>query len=204
MYIFNQASPINDTPGEFLIRYPYSELPPNSLLFVLPTNNSVHYDNSKEVTQMNKLRIKFAYTDNDGNVTYGNDKYYDILIEQSDGRKRYADEGHIVANRLAIFRVGDRDDNNITLINSPIYNEINASSIIVTTDATFYKTPKIKLPKENEADPDKTISLTRSDEFAELEARVELLEERIQIGTAEAEDALAGYPDGTLYIKVDK
>lgn len=153
---------------------------------------------------MNKLRIKFAYTDNDGNVTYGNDKYYDILIEQSDGRKRYADEGHIVANRLAIFRVGDRDDNNITLINSPIYNEINASSIIVTTDATFYKTPKIKLPKENEADPDKTISLTRSDEFAELEARVELLEERIQIGTAEAEDALAGYPDGTLYIKVDK
>ena len=203
LYIYNQASPISDKEGEFLIRYPYSELPKNSLLFVLPTNNSIAYDNSGETVKKNTLRIKFAYNDDDGNVRYGNDKYYDILVEQSNGLKKYAGEGHIVANRLAIFRVGDVDDNTITLTNSPIYNEINVASILVTDDATFYSTPKVKLPKKNETDPDKAVSLVRSDELAELEARVEFLEDRIQIGTTDAEEALAGYPDGTLYVKVD-
>ena len=199
-YVYQQATNISNKTGEFMIRFPYKELPPNSLLYFLPTANSVQCDAKTK----NKLRIKFVYTDENGETKYGNDKYYTILVEQTNGHTKFASDGHIVAGRLCIFRVPAVDDDTIVLINSPIYNEVALSSLVVTNEATFYEPPKVLKEKEQEGDPDEYVELISEDQFEALRARVEALEQKFQVGTIDAETALSGRPDGTFYVKVDK
>lgn len=199
-YVYPQSASISGKPGEILIRFPYSELPKNSLLYVLPNTNSIQIDGDTK----NTLRVKFGKTNAQGEIEYTNDKYYDIVVEQSNGLKRYASDGHIVANRLAIFRVGNVDDGTITLINSPLYNEISLASLVVTNNAVFYDKPLVKLKKDNEDDPDEYVEVVTKDQYNELLERVQYLEQKFQVGTVDAETALAGQPDGTFYVKVEE
>ena len=61
-YVYTQATNASNKTGEFMIRFPYKELPPNSLLYFLPTSNSIETDEKTK----NKLRVKFVYTDENG------------------------------------------------------------------------------------------------------------------------------------------
>lgn len=212
-YVYNQLSTLTDTwNGEYKIEYLYDTIPDNSLLFMVPNYSSlptgivndtdgVEYQTT--YVEANKLIIRYligTYTDEHGNKRgrYSS-KTYKIYVEAPEGSMRLAGEGDIIAHRLAMFRFIKGDEDTVILINSPIYNSVNLSSLTVTNKASFYSRPVIVDPITKDEIP-----LATNTDLLALTNRVEKLESKFQYGTQDAEDALLDADVGTIYIQVEE
>ena len=72
--IYNQRSASSENTGEIIIKYPYSSIPDNALLFVLPVFPSL--------ATGNKLTIKYATVSQDGSaISYHTTKTYNIMLK---------------------------------------------------------------------------------------------------------------------------
>lgn len=197
--IYNQQASANT--GEIIIKYPYSSIPNNALLFVLPLYNSVE-DN---VNIPNKLTIKFAQVSQDGTtVGYSKGKQYNILVEDTNGTKRRASKGDIVANRLCMFRFISNNATDIILCNNPVYNNLKCSTLCITNSTKFYEIPKFVTSIDG---VEKEINLALESKVQELITRVDALEKKFRVGTKSAEEFFEENPNepkGTIYLQVEE
>ena len=195
--IYNQQQTSVNT-GEIVIKYPYSKIPENALLFVLPMYNSL--------SSGNKLTIKFATVSQNGTVvSYTITKQYNIMVEDTDGKKRAAGLGDIVANRLCMFRFITNNSSDIILCNNPIYNNLKCSTLCITNSAKFYETPKV-IYYTNQG-VEKEVELALSSDLQDLAARVTALENKFVTGTDSAEEYFENNPNapqGTIYMQVEE
>lgn len=195
--IYNQQQTSVNT-GEIVIKYPYSKIPENALLFVLPMYNSL--------SSGNKLTIKFATVSQNGTVvSYTTTKQYNIMVEDTDGKKRAAGLGDIVANRLCMFRFITNNSSDIILCNNPIYNNLKCSTLCITNSAKFYETPKV-IYYTNQG-VEKEVELALSSDLQDLAARVTALENKFVTGTDSAEEYFENNPNapqGTIYMQVEE
>jgi hypothetical protein len=195
IYNQQQLNIVND--GKITIKYPYDKIPENALLFVLPIYSSLESNN--------KLAIKFAQVSQDGTtVNYNIVKEYNILVEDTNGTKRAAGLGDIVANRLCMFRFITNNSSDIILINNPIYNNLNCSTLCITNSAKFHTIPKY-ITEINGIE--KEFELALNQDLQSLEARVTALENKFKVGTESAEDYFANNPTaekGTIYLQVEE
>lgn len=194
--IYNQQKTSSINTGEITIKYPYSEIPNNALLFVLPLFSSTDTPN--------KLIIKHARVLQDGvTIRYDNVKTYNILVEDINGKKRNAKRGDIVANRLCMFRFISGDSTNVILCNNPVYNNISCSTLSVTNSVTFYEPPKIIT---YEGSVEKESYLVTNKELQAVKDRLTMLENKFKVGTQTAEeyfDEHDNLPEGTIYMQVE-
>lgn len=195
--IYNQQQTSVNT-GEIVIKYPYSKIPENALLFVLPMYNSL--------SSGNKLTIKFATVSQNGTVvSYTTTKQYNIMVEDTDGKKRAVGLGDIVANRLCMFRFITNNSSDIILCNNPIYNNLKCSTLCITNSAKFYETPKV-IYYTNQG-VEKEVELALSSDLQDLAARVTALENKFVTGTDSAEEYFENNPNapqGTIYMQVEE
>lgn len=195
--IYNQQQTSVNT-GEIVIKYPYNKIPENALLFVLPMYNSL--------SSGNKLTIKFATVSQNGTVvSYTTTKQYNIMVEDTDGKKRAAGLGDIVANRLCMFRFITNNSSDIILCNNPIYNNLKCSTLCITNSAKFYETPKV-IYYTNQG-VEKEVELALSSDLQDLAARVTALENKFVTGTDSAEEYFENNPNapqGTIYMQVEE
>lgn len=191
---YTQTKLSNTANGEFVIRYPYSELPNNGLLFMVPQFSSITY----QPGHYNKLILKYPQTKADGTTSYTGTKTYSMIKEDSNGTHSAVTKGDIIANRLAIFRFISGDNNTVILVNNPQYNNLQVSSLHVTNNVSFENIPSV-------AKEDNTyVQLATTEEVLNLENRVKALEGKFLYGLADAEDALYNAPEGTIYIKIEE
>lgn len=195
--IYNQQQTSVNT-GEIVIKYPYDKIPDNALLFVLPMYNSL--------SSGNKLTIKLATVSQNGTVvSYTTTKQYNIMVEDTDGKKRAAGLGDIVANRLCMFRFITNNSSDIILCNNPIYNNLKCSTLCITNSAKFYETPKV-IYYTNQC-VEKEVELALSSDLQDLAARVTALENKFVTGTDSAEEYFENNPNapqGTIYMQVEE
>lgn len=195
--IYNQQQTSVNT-GEIVIKYPYNKIPENALLFVLPMYNSL--------SSGNKLTIKFATVSQDGTVvSYTTTKQYNIMVEDTDGKKRAAGLGDIVANRLCMFRFITNNSSDIILCNNPIYNNLKCSTLCITNSAKFYETPKVIYYTNQGVEQE--VELALSSDLQNLAARVTALENKFVTGTGSAEEYFENNPNapqGTIYMQVEE
>lgn len=195
--IYNQQQTSVNT-GEIVIKYPYSKIPENALLFVLPMYNSL--------SSGNKLTIKLATVSQNGTVvSYTTTKQYNIMVEDTDGKQRAAGLGDIVANRLCMFRFITNNSSDIILCNNPIYNNLKCSTLCITNSAKFYETPKV-IYYTNQG-VEKEVELALSSDLQDLAARVTALENKFVTGTDSAEEYFENNPNapqGTIYMQVEE
>ena len=195
--IYNQQQTSVNT-GEIVIKYPYSKIPENALLFVLPMYNSL--------SSGNKLTIKFATVSQNGTVVnYTTTKQYNIMVEDTDGKKRAAGLGDIVANRLCMFRFITNNSSDIILCNNPIYNNLKCSTLCITNSAKFYETPKVIYYTNQGVEQE--VELALSSDLQNLAARVTALENKFVTGTGSAEEYFENNPNapqGTIYMQVEE
>lgn len=198
--IYNQQASANT--GEIIIKYPYNSIPNNALLFVLPLYNSVE-DN---VDIPNKLTIKFAQVSQDGTtVGYSKGKQYNILVEDTNGTKRRASKGDIVANRLCMFRFISNNATDIILCNNPVYNNLKCSTLCITNESKFYQVPRFVYYTSTGIEMETPLAL--SSDLQDLEKRISALEEKFKIGTDSAEkffEENPNAPKGTIYLQVEE
>ncbi len=197
--IYNQQASANT--GEIIIKYPYSSIPNNALLFVLPLYNST--EDNENIP--NKLTIKFAQVSQDGTtVGYSKGKQYNILVEDTNGTKRRASKGDIVANRLCMFRFISNNANDVILCNNPIYNNLKCSTLCITNSTKFYEIPKFVTSIDG---VEEEIDLALKSEIQELRAKVDALEKKFRVGTKSAEEFFEENPNepkGTIYLQVEE
>lgn len=195
--IYNQQQTSVNT-GEIVIKYPYDKIPENALLFVLPMYNSL--------SSGNKLTIKLATVSQNGTVvSYTTTKQYNIMVEDTDGKKRAAGLGDIVANRLCMFRFITNNSSDIILCNNPIYNNLKCSTLCITNSAKFYETPKV-IYYTNQG-VEKEVELALASDLQDLAARVTALENKFVTGTDSAEEYFENNPNapqGTIYMQVEE
>ena len=195
--IYNQQQTSVNT-GEIVIKYPYDKIPDNALLFVLPMYNSL--------SSGNKLTIKLATVSQNGTVvSYTTTKQYNIMVEDTDGKKRAAGLGDIVANRLCMFRFITNNSSDIILCNNPIYNNLKCSTLCITNSAKFYETPKV-IYYTNQG-VEKEVELALASDLQDLAARVTALENKFVTGTDSAEEYFENNPNapqGTIYMQVEE
>ena len=199
--IYNQQASANNT-GEIIIKYPYDSIPNNALLFVLPLYSSLE-DNANIP---NKLTIKFAQISQDGNtVGYSKGKQYNILVEDTNGTKRRASKGDIVANRLCMFRFISNNATDVILCNNPIYNNLKCSTLCITNSTKFYEVPRLVYYTSSGIEME--VPLALNSDLQSLANRVSALEEKFKIGTDSAEKFFEENPDtpkGTIYLQVEE
>jgi hypothetical protein len=197
--IYNQQASANT--GEIIIKYPYSSIPNNALLFVLPLYNSA--EDNENIP--NKLTIKFAQVSQDGTtVGYSKGKQYNILVEDTNGTKRRASKGDIVANRLCMFRFISNNATDIILCNNPVYNNLKCSTLCITNSTKFYEIPKFVTSIDG---VEKEINLALESKVQELITRVDALEKKFRVGTKSAEEFFEENPNepkGTIYLQVEE
>ena len=195
--IYNQQQISTTNNGEIVIKYPYDKIPENALLFVLPLFNSLDSNN--------KLTIKFAQVSQDGSaISYAITKTYNIMVEDTNGTKRKAGLGDIVANRLCMFRFITNNSSDIILCNNPIYNNLKCSTLCITNSAKFYEIPKIVYTAQG---IEKETALALDSDVQSLAARVLALENKFKIGTDTAEKYFENNPNapqGTIYMQVEE
>lgn len=195
--IYNQQQTSVNT-GEIVIKYPYDKIPENALLFVLPMYNSL--------SSGNKLTIKLATVSQNGTVvSYTTTKQYNIMVEDTDGKKRAAGLGDIVANRLCMFRFITNNSSDIILCNNPIYNNLKCSTLCITNSAKFYETPKV-IYYTNQG-VEKEVELALASDLQDLAARVTALENKFVTGTDSAKEYFENNPNapqGTIYMQVEE
>lgn len=192
--IYNQQN--YNKNGEIIIKYPYEKIPENAILFVLPLYNSTE--------TYNYLTIKYAKVESDGSITYTSGTPLKILVEGTDGKKREATTGDIIANRLCMFRFMTNNSKEVILINNPIYNNLKCSSLYITNEARFCTIPEyiVNAGEANEYSE----KLALDSELQQLKARVLKLENMIKVGTESADEYFANnkVADGTLYLQVEE
>lgn len=195
--IYNQQQTSVNT-GEIVIKYPYDKIPDNALLFVLPMYNSL--------SSGNKLTIKLATVSRNGTVvSYTTTKQYNIMVEDTDGKKRAAGLGDIVANRLCMFRFITNNSSDIILCNNPIYNNLKCSTLCITNSTKFYETPKVIYYTNQGVEQE--VELALSSDLQNLAARVTALENKFVTGTGSAEEYFENNPNtpqGTIYMQVEE
>ncbi len=195
--IYNQRSASSENTGEIIIKYPYSSIPDNALLFVLPIFPSL--------ATGNKLTIKYATVSQDGSaVSYHTTKTYNIMVEGTDGTKRSATTGDIVANRLCMFRFITNNSTDIILCNNPIYNNLQCSSLYISNEAVFDRLPQYRYKKNG---TEFKTDLVTAESFNALKERVTELEKRLQIGTKSPEEFFGSnqnLPENTIYFQVEE
>ena len=196
--IYNQQQLSTVNTGEITIKYPYDKVPNNALLFVLPLYSSLESNN--------KLTIKFAQVSQDGTIiNYATTKSYDIMVEDTNGTKRKAGLGDIVANRLCMFRFITGNSSQIILCNNPIYNNISCSTLCITNSAKFHKIPTIIYYTNQGVEMETPVALDQ--DLQSLAARVTALENKFKVGTDTAEKYFENNPNapqGTIYLQVEE
>lgn len=196
--IYNQQQVNSFNTGELVIKYPYETVPDNALLFVLPLYSSLESNN--------KLTIKFAKVSQDGSIiSYATTKTYDIMVEDTNGTKRRASTGDIIANRLCMFRFISGNSSHVILCNNPIYNNINCSTLCITNSAKFYKVPTVVYFTNQGNEREAALALDQ--DLQSLAARVSALENKFQVGTDTAEKYFEDNPNtpsGTIYLQVEE
>lgn len=195
--IYNQQLEAVNT-GEFIIKYPYDTIPDNAILFVLPLYSSLESNN--------KLTIKFAQVSQDGTaINYATTKSYDIMVEDTNGTKRSASLGDIVANRLCMFRFITGNSSQIILCNNPIYNNLSCSTLCITNQAKFYQIPKVIYHTVQGTEVSDQVALDQ--DLKKLAERVEALENKFKVGTDTAKEYFEKNPNtpkGTIYLQVEE
>lgn len=194
--IYNQQQISTVNTGEIIIKYPYEKIPDNALLFVLPLYSSL--------SSGNKLTIKYATVTSSGDVSYTVSKQYNIMVEGTDGKKRKAGLGDIVANRLCMFRFITGNSSDIILCNNPIYTNLSCSTLCITNEATFYQVPTVVYTANGS---EKKTTLALNQDLQSLAERVTALENKIKIGTDTPEkyfEANPSAPKGTIYMQVEE
>lgn len=205
-YVYTQLNSPHETwEGDYKIEYLYEKLPDNCLIFMVPKFSSLatkRVDGSETVIDENKLTIKYLIgVEVINGAKHGkySSKSYTIYVENPEGTLTLATKGDIIANRLAIFRFIKGYENTVVLINSPIYNSVQLSTLLVTNKASFYVRPVII---DNATGSEIPVATTTDVNL--LAKRVEELESKIQYGTEDPEDALIDAPLGTIYIQVEE
>ena len=192
---YNQLHTPHDTwDGDFKIEYLYSEVPRDALIFMVPKYSSIEGEN--------KLTIRYlvgSFIDANGikRAKY-KDISYTIYVENSDGNLTQASRGDIVANRLAIFRFLKGDKDTVFLVNSPLINNVNITTLTVTNEAKFYTVPKVIDSKTGIETP-----LATNIDLIALTNRVSKLEHKFIYGYIDPEEALADADIGTIYIQTE-
>lgn len=204
--IYSQRTVASTWDGNFIIRYPYKEIPENALLFVLPLYSSL---SNNEVSNINRLTIQYATVSQDGKtISYQNSKTYNIIIEEQNGSKRPATLGDIIANKLCVFRFITNNKKDIVLCNNPIYNNLQCSSLYITGKSTFNELPVYEyLTTINNVVVTNRTSLATAEEIAKLSARLTALEQRLQIGTKAPEEFFEenpNLPENTIYFQTEE
>lgn len=185
--------------GEYIIRYPYRQVPDNSLLFILPIRNA-H-------STLNKLVLLLPTTDRDedGNlkVVYNQQdrREYTLVMEQASGTIEPAKSFSIIANRMAIIRFIRGDKDTAVLVNNPHLHDITVSNVFVTNESIFRQRP---IYRPDDDDHSKDTPVVTMDQYNALLKRVEDLENLFIFGEGEPEEALADKPDGAMYVQVSK
>jgi hypothetical protein len=201
-YVYGQLA-IDDS-YTFTIRYPFKKIPENSLLFVLPIRNSLATNNGNNYNKL-KLLIPTVIVDpitGERSINYTSEqpKIYNIFLEGGDGSLTKLEANGLIANRLAIFRFLKHDPNTVILVNNPLYNNIQLTSVIVNQDATFRDIP-VYAP--DPLDPTQNSPLALQRDIIALANRIAALENKFLYGTEDADVALADKPDGSIYIKIE-
>lgn len=188
-YIYEQKNiPTGqETISEYSIIYPSDDAPKNGLLFLLPK-----FTNTQDTS---KLRIKYV----------NENKIYTIYLENNDGSLIKAPRGSIIANRLAILRFINGDDNSIILTNNPYYNSLKVSELRVSNKTVFNQIPYY-LPNgvEDTDNLSEVYRLVIFSEFDELRRRVERIEHMFVIGEKDVKDVAEELEDGQIYMKVSE
>lgn len=196
--IYNQQQLGYVNTGEITIKYPYDKIPDNALLFVLPLYSSLENNN--------KLTIKFAKVSQDGKtIGYTTTKTYNIMVEDTNGSKRMASTGDIIANRLCMFRFITNNSSDIILCNNPIYNNLKCSTLCITNSTKFYEIPKVIYYTNMGVEQE--VELALSSDVQALKERVEKLENKFIYGTDTAEKYFEDNPNtpsGTIYMQVEE
>lgn len=185
------------------IKYPFEEVPQDSLLFVLPSSNMIEPSNPGVKNTLNILLPQVEVIDGVRKVTHSSSSQitYEIVTETNEGSVVPVKANQIIANRVAIFRFIRRGTTKAVLMNSPLYGSIALNDLLVTNEATFRHLPKYSpIPDDSTKDE----LLVPQSDFNKLLQRVEALEQKFLYGDEDPEVALEGKPDGTIYIKVDK
>lgn len=204
--IYNQRTPASTWDGNITIRYPYKEIPDNAILFVLPLYNSLDNTNTPNI---NKLTIQYATVSQDGStISYQTSKTYNIVIESQDGSKRPATVGDIIANKLCMFRFITNNKKDIVLCNNPIYNNLQCSSLYITNESIFRELPIYEyITTVNGVVTTKYTTLATADDIKDIKRRLDLLEQRLQIGTESPEEFFSNNPNlpqDTIYFQTEE
>ena len=204
--IYNQRIPASTWDGNITIRYPYKEIPDNAILFVLPLYNSLDNTNTPNI---NKLTIQYATVSQDGStISYQTSKTYNIVIESQDGSKRPATVGDIIANKLCMFRFITNNKKDIVLCNNPIYNNLQCTSLYITNESIFRELPIYEYSTTiNGVVTTKQTTLATAENILDLKRRLDLLEQRLQIGTESPEEFFSNnsnLPQDTIYFQTEE
>lgn len=185
------------------IKYPFTEVPSDSLLFVLPTRNMTAATGLGVKNTLTIYLPQVEIIEGEKKVTHSSASQvtYEIVTETNEGSIKPVQANQILANRVAIFRFIKRGTVKAVLMNSPLHGSIDLNELLVTNQARFRQLP-IYSPDPEDSTKDETF-VPRSD-YNKLLQRVEALESKFLFGEDDPEVALEGKPDGTIYIKVDK
>lgn len=147
----------------------------NSILFILPVQNSAEEDN----------KLLLNYLD-------GSTEEFELYKETLKGSIEKATSNDLVAERTAIIRIEKIYNKRIAvIINSPLYNEAIFNKAYIDI-AEFYKIPTVN-GKE----------LITYDSVEDFDDRIKKLENKFIFGNQEPEEALEGKEIGTIYAKIE-
>ena len=204
--IYNQRIPSTTWDGNIVIRYPYKDIPDNAILFVLPLYSSI---DNKETPNINRLTIQYATVSQDGSaISYQDSKTYNIVVESQDGSKRPATVGDIIANKLCMFRFITNNKKDIVLCNNPIYNNLQCTSLYITNESIFKELPIYEYSTTiNGVVTTKQTTLATAENILDLKRRLDILEQRLQIGTESPEEFFSNnsnLPQDTIYFQTEE
>ena len=199
---------VSDNQGEIIINYPHKEIPSNIILYVLPYRSSINIDKNTP-SQSNMLTInyhttKLNPTTKKYELTSIETKHYSIIVEDTNGKKREAEAGDILADRLCMFRFSTKNSNEVILCNSPLYGDVFCNKLEVVEELKLYGKPVIGV-KEGGVFVPKDSLVTKS-ELKELQDKLDSLAKKLIVGTQTPEQYFSANPnaeEGTIYLQME-
>lgn len=196
---------ISDNVGEIIINYPHKELPSGIILYVLPYRNSIE-ENINTPSQSNVLTIKYHTTKlnpdtNKYELTSIETKKYSIFVEGTNGTKRPASSGDILADRLCMFRFSSKNSQEVILCNSPMYGNVFCNTLEIGNKLTLKELPVLVDTEGEEVD-----RLVSYKELKELKEKINSLDSRLVVGTKTPEQYFSSTPnaaEGTIYLQME-